>query len=149
MNNLATWYEVGENRAALIRGGKFVGKTWAAIDFATGFFDEYILIDLNDYAEFSQYISKERKSEKLHAKLTTTLDKYDFAGKLLIFDNIQVCPMAVTNLAAYAKFMSQCRICMIATATCALPGYFPRRIISSGFILTRKSVFVIEVKTYV
>jgi hypothetical protein len=122
MNNLATWYEVGENRAALIRGGKFVGKTWAAIDFATGFFDEYILIDLNDYAEFSQYISKERKSEKLHAKLTTTLDKYDFAGKLLIFDNIQVCPMAVTNLAAYAKFMSQCRICMIATATCALPG---------------------------
>ena len=30
MNNLATWYEIGENKAALIRGGKFVGKTWAA-----------------------------------------------------------------------------------------------------------------------
>ena len=46
MNNLATWYEIGENKAALIRGGKFVGKTWAALDFATGFFDEDILIDL-------------------------------------------------------------------------------------------------------
>lgn len=37
MNDLATWYEIGENKAALIRGGKFVGKTWAALDFATGF----------------------------------------------------------------------------------------------------------------
>ena len=37
MNDLATWYEVGKNKAALIRGGKFVGKTWAAVDFATGF----------------------------------------------------------------------------------------------------------------
>ena len=43
MNDLATWYEIGENKAALIRGGKFVGKTWAALDFATGFFDEHIL----------------------------------------------------------------------------------------------------------
>ena len=42
MNDLATWYEIGENKAALIRGGKFVGKTWAALDFATGFFDEHI-----------------------------------------------------------------------------------------------------------
>ena len=33
MNNLATWYEIGENKAALIRGGKFVGKTWAALEF--------------------------------------------------------------------------------------------------------------------
>lgn len=52
MNNLATWYEIGENKAALIRGGKFVGKTWAALDFATGFFDEHILIDLEQYPDF-------------------------------------------------------------------------------------------------
>ena len=98
MNNLATWYEIGENKAALIRGGKFVGKTWAALDFATGFFDEHILIDLEQYPDFCQYISKERKPEKLHAKLTTSLDKYDFQGKLLIFDNVQLSTMAVPNL---------------------------------------------------
>ena len=64
MNDLATWYEIGENKAALIRGGKFVGKTWAALDFATGFFDEHILINLEQYPDFCQYISKERKPER-------------------------------------------------------------------------------------
>ncbi len=122
MNDLATWYEVGENKAALIRGGKFVGKTWAAIDFATGFFDDYIIIDLKQYQDFTLYITKERKPEKLHAKLTTALDKYDFTGKLLIFDNVQICPMAVVNLTEYARANSGVRVCMLATVNGALPG---------------------------
>lgn len=122
MNDLATWYEVGKNKAALIRGGKFVGKTWAAVDFATGFFDEHIIIDLEKYPDFSQYIAKERKPDKLHAKLTTSLDKYDFTGKLLIFDNVQISPMAVVNLTAYAKANDGVRVCMLATVNGALPG---------------------------
>lgn len=122
MNELATWYETGKDKIALIRGGKSVGKTWAAVDFATGFFDAYILIDMKEYSDFSAYISKERKPDKIHAKLTTSLDKYNFAGKLLIFDNVQVCPMAVKNLSEYAKFRTECRICMIATYNGKLPG---------------------------
>lgn len=122
MNDLATWYEIGENKAALIRGGKFVGKTWAALDFATGFFDEHILINLEQYPDFCQYISKERKPEKLHAKLTTSLDKYDFQGKLLIFDNVQLSTMAVPNLVEYAKVSNNVRICMLATVNGPLPG---------------------------
>ncbi len=122
MNDLATWYEIGENKAALIRGGKFVGKTWAALDFATGFFDEHILIDLEQYPDFCQYISRERKPEKLHAKLTTSLDKYDFQGKLLIFDNVQLSTMAIPNLVEYAKVSDGVRICMLATVNGALLG---------------------------
>ncbi len=121
-NNLATWYEVGSNKAALIRGGKLVGKTWAAVDFATGFFDEHIIVDLAKYEEFTAYISKERKPEKLHAKLTTTLDKYDFTGKLLIFDNVQLCPCAAVNLTEYAKAKSGVRVLMLATTSNPLPG---------------------------
>lgn len=37
INDLAGWYEREEQKAALIKGGKAVGKTWAALDFATGF----------------------------------------------------------------------------------------------------------------
>ncbi|MGN0396285.1 MAG: DUF4143 domain-containing protein [Coprococcus sp.] len=122
MNELATWYETGKDKIALIKGGKSVGKTWAAVDFATGFFDEYVLIDLKEYTDFTTYISKERKPEKIHAKLTTSLDKYDFSDKLLIFDNIQICPMALKNISEYAKTRSECRICVIATFVGTLPG---------------------------
>ncbi len=122
MNELATWYEVGKDKIALIRGGKSVGKTWAAVDFATGFFDDYIIIDLKDYPDFSLYISKERRPEKIHAKLTTSLDKYNFTDRLLIFDNVQLCPMAVKNLSEYAKHRTECRVCLIATHNGRLPG---------------------------
>lgn len=122
MNELAAWYETGKNKIALVKGGKSVGKTWTVIDFATGFFDDYILVDLAEYMDFTGYISKERKPEKIHAKLTTALDKYDFEGKLLIFDNAQLCPMAVKNLSEYARFKTECRICVVATVNGILPG---------------------------
>lgn len=121
MNDLAAWYETGENKIALIKGGKSVGKSWAAIDFATGFFDEHIIIDMNQEQDFTTYISKERRPDKIHAKLTTALDKYNFEGKLLIFDNVQVCPMAIRNLTRYAEYRPECRMCMIATIHGDLP----------------------------
>lgn len=123
MNELATWYETGKSTIALIKGGKSVGKTWTVVDFATGFFNNgYILIDMAEYTDFSTYISRERRPDKLHAKLTTALDKYDFEGKLLIFDNAQVCPMALKNLSEYAKYKRDCRVCVIATINGILPG---------------------------
>lgn len=121
MNELAAWYQTGENKIALIKGGKSVGKTWTVIDFATGFFDDYILIDMGEYTDFTAYIAKERRPEKLHAKLTTALDKYDFSGKLLIFDNAQLCSMALRNLSEYANQHTECRICVVATIHGVLP----------------------------
>ena len=77
MNDLATWYETGADKIAVVRGGKFVGKTWAVADFAMGFFEDHIIIDMDKYPDFAAYAAKERRPEKLHAKLTTSLDKYD------------------------------------------------------------------------
>ena len=116
INDLAGWYEREEQKAALIKGGKAVGKTWAALDFATGFFDEYIVIDLAEYPDLLEYISKERKPDKVHAKLVTTVDKYDFEGKLLIFDNAQLNTLSIKNLAMYAGSIKDCRVLIIATA---------------------------------
>ena len=113
INDLAGWYEREEQKAALIKGGKAVGKTWAALDFATGFFDEYIVIDLAEYPDLLEYISKERKPDKVHAKLVTTVDKYDFEGKLLIFDNAQLNTLSIKNLAMYAGSRKDCRVLII------------------------------------
>ena len=44
MNDLATWYETGADKIAVVRGGKFVGKTWAVADFAMGFFEDHICL---------------------------------------------------------------------------------------------------------
>ena len=98
MNDLATWYETGADKIAVVRGGKFVGKTWAVADFAMGFFEDHIIIDMDKYPDFAAYAAKERRPEKLHAKLTTSLDKYDFKDKLLIFDNAQNCVGLLGNL---------------------------------------------------
>ena len=122
MNDLAAWYETGADKVAVVRGGKLVGKTWAVVDFAMGFFKDYIIIDMSKYTEFSTYAAKERRPEKLHAKLTTSLDKYDFKDKLLIFDNAQNCDGLLKNLVAYARYNTDCRICVIATISGMMPG---------------------------
>lgn len=122
MNDLAAWYETGADKVAVVRGGKFVGKTWAVSDFAMGFFEDYIIIDMDKYSDFAVYAAKERRPEKLHAKLTTSLDKYDFKDKLLIFDNAQGCDGLLANLVAYSKYNIDCRICVIATVSGSIPG---------------------------
>ena len=63
MNDLATWYETGNNKIAVVRGGKFVGKTWAVTDFAMGFFEDHIIVDMNKQTDFAAYASKERRHE--------------------------------------------------------------------------------------
>ena len=122
MNDLAAWYETGADKVAVVRGGKFVGKTWAVVDFAMGFFEDHIIIDMNKYNDLAVYASKTRRPEKMHAKLTTSLDKYDFKDKLLIFDNAQNCPGLLKNLVEYGKYNTDCRICVIATVHGELPG---------------------------
>lgn len=122
MNDLASWYETGADKIAVVRGGKLVGKTWAVTDFAMGFFPDHIIIDMNKYTDFAAYATKERRPEKLHAKLTTSLDKYDFKDKLLIFDNAQNCEGLLKNLVSYGRYNSSCRICVIATICGAMPG---------------------------
>lgn len=121
MNDLATWYETGADKVAVVRGGKFVGKTWAVVDFAMGFFEDHIIIDMNKYNDLAVYASKARRPEKMHAKLTTSLDKYDFKDKLLIFDNAQNCSGLLKNLVEYGKYNTDCRICVIATVNGELP----------------------------
>lgn len=56
------------------------------------------MIDLAEYPDLLEYISKERKPDKVHAKLVTTVDKYDFEGKLLIFDNAQLNTLSIKIL---------------------------------------------------
>ncbi len=122
MNDLATWFETEADKIAVVRGGKFVGKTWAVTDFAMGFFEDHVIIDMNRYVDFAVYASKERRPEKIHAKLTTSLDKYDFKDKLLIFDNAQNCDGLLKNLVEYSKYNTDCRICVIATVTGPMAG---------------------------
>ena len=117
-----TWYETGADKIAVVRGGKFVGKTWAVADFAMGFFEDHIIIDMDKYPDFAAYAAKERRPEKLHAKLTTSLDKYDFKDKLLIFDNAQNCVGLLGNLVEYSRYNTDCRICVIATSCGPIPG---------------------------
>lgn len=122
MNDLASWYETGADKVAVVRGGKLVGKTWAVTDFAMGFFENHIIADMDKCRDFAVYAEKERRPEKLHAKLTTSLDKYDFKDKLLIFDNAQDCPGLLKNLVAYSKYNTDCRICVVATLSGKLDG---------------------------
>ena len=82
MNDLATWYETGADKIAVVRGGKFVGKTWAVADFAMGFFEDHIIIDMDKYPDFAAYAARRggRRSfmPSLQRRLTSMISRISF-----------------------------------------------------------------------
>lgn len=82
MNDLATWYETGADKIAVVRGGKFVGKTWAVADFAMGFFEDHIIIDMDKYPDFAHMQQRrgDRRSfmPSLQRRLTSMISRISF-----------------------------------------------------------------------
>lgn len=82
MNDLATWYETGADKIAVVRGGKFVGKTWAVADFAMGFFEDHIIIDMDKYPDFAHMQQRRggRRSfmPSLQRRLTSMISRISF-----------------------------------------------------------------------
>ena len=79
MNDLATWYETGADKIAVVRGGKFVGKTWAVADFAMGFFEDHIIIDIRTLPHMQQRRGGRRSfMPSLQRRLTSMISRISF-----------------------------------------------------------------------
>ncbi|MBP3620758.1 MAG: DUF4143 domain-containing protein [Lachnospiraceae bacterium] len=120
INDLAAWYEEPRKRILYIKGACGVGKTWTITDFATGFFDDYKLIDLSKDSHFKNILSDSEDKAKAIALIDYTLKEYfgdvDFTKTLLIFDQVQDIPYCGELFYEYTKMHRNYAICLIASS---------------------------------
>ena len=99
LRSLLTWKNVVGRKPLIIRGARQVGKTWLMKEFGSTYFSDlvYINFETNRTAKllFEQGLDLARIIQGLEIQLGKSIDAKNC---LLIFDEIQECPDALTSL---------------------------------------------------
>lgn len=143
INDLAAWFEEKRRRILYVKGAYGVGKTWSIRDFATAFFDNQKYIDCSQGTAFRSTISgissgksgsddtadsviisaeemNDKSIESRIADMDFLLEQHfennDFAGTLLIFDEVQDIPGCAEFFYEFSKKHRDYTICLIASS---------------------------------
>lgn len=92
INRLADWKENCHNKSILLTGGRGVGKTFLALDFAKTYFDEYIYINFEREPYWYDLLIANENEDKI--KLLQERFRFVVTDKpiLLVLDEISLCP---------------------------------------------------------
>ncbi len=104
--NLLVWKEEGIRKPLLLQGARQVGKTYCLEEFGKKEFDSYHLFDFMERPELNRIFDSDLQPERIIRDLSI-LNNTDIniERDLIIFDEIQQCPKAVTSLKYFAQKM--------------------------------------------
>ncbi|MCL2525859.1 MAG: AAA family ATPase [Coriobacteriia bacterium] len=98
-DKLQAWKNSPHRKPLVLNGARQVGKTYSVKKFAQEFYDECVVIDFSAQADACQLFANNIKPDALLPLLRTyTKSKIEPEKTLLFFDEVQVCPRALTSL---------------------------------------------------
>lgn len=111
-NTLMTWKETSERKPLLVQGARQVGKTWILREFGRQEFENCILLDFAENQELRGLFTPNLKPQRILTDLSVYLNRDITLEKtLLIFDEIQLCPEALTSLKYFCEAFPSAWIC--------------------------------------
>lgn len=97
--DLRAWKDGYRRKPLIIRGARQVGKTYSVKSFATTYFENYVLVDLERKPEWHKIFEGNLDARQICSDLEVLLNINIVPGKtLLFFDEIQSCPRAISAL---------------------------------------------------
>jgi len=109
---LMQWKNRSNRKPLILRGARQVGKTYSLVDFGKTSFPYYHYINFEQDERVRTLFEKDldpfRILEELQFYLDTSIDKQ---SDLLIFDEIQHCPRALTSLKYFCEQMPELALC--------------------------------------
>ena len=110
--NLRVWRTKSTRKPLLLQGARQVGKTYSLREFGKAQFPKHHYINFEEQATFISAftgdLSPDRIVQDLALLLNTPIDRQ---ADLLIFDEIQQCPRALTSLKYFAEQMPELAVC--------------------------------------
>lgn len=109
---LDIWRAKVDRKPMLLQGARQVGKTYSLLDFGKNRFPRHHYINFEEQGQFTAVfegdLSASRILQDLALLLNTPIDRH---ADLLIFDEIQQCPRALTSLKYFAERMPELAVC--------------------------------------
>jgi uncharacterized protein len=108
---LMAWKADPRRKPLLLQGARQVGKTWLVNEFGKTAYQNYIYLNFEQTPGLKSIFTKELSPSKIIENLSLTLGKKIIAENTLIcFDEIQVCPEALTSLKYFQELAPEFHI---------------------------------------
>ncbi len=98
INKLIAWKESKTRKPLIIRGARQVGKTWLMKEFGKSHYKKTIYINFENDDLMREHFSKDLNTNRIIEGLELEYSKIDANNTLIILDEIQECPKALTAL---------------------------------------------------
>src|SRR5690554_2355117 len=102
MHKLVDWKKSRYRKPLLLRGVRQVGKTWLLKEFAQRHYENTAYFNFDEHPEYKQFFENTRDVERILQNLLmasgTVITQDNPGDTLIIFDEIQECPNALSSL---------------------------------------------------
>ena len=96
----------------MIQGARQVGKTWLLREFGRREFERLVLLDFAEDKNLAGFFSRDLKPDRILTDLSVSLGRsIDLGTTLLVFDEVQRCPDALTSLKYFHEAYPEAWIC--------------------------------------
>jgi predicted AAA+ superfamily ATPase len=111
-NTLAVWRNASQRKPLRLQGARQVGKTWILKAFGEALYENCILLDFAEDPVLRGFFVPDLKPERILTDLSVYLNRdISLDNTLLIFDEIQLCPEALTSLKYFCESFPSASIC--------------------------------------
>lgn len=111
MNELVRWKGSPNRKPLILNGARQVGKTWLLKEFGARYFDNVAYVSLDNDAVARSYFDIDLDVRRIVASLSLQLNMDIVPGKtLVILDEIQACPKAITALKYFCENAPECAV---------------------------------------
>jgi uncharacterized protein len=109
---LVEWKNQSGRKPLLIQGARQVGKTWILREFGHREFERLVLLDFAADKNLAGFFSRDLKPDRMLTDLSVYFGQsIDPANTLLVLDEIQRCPEALTSLKYFQEQYPAAWIC--------------------------------------
>lgn len=106
------WKEKKGRKPLLLKGTRQVGKTYLLKELGKNVFPRYHYLNFEENSRLASVFEADLSPERILKELSFQLDaSIDPRKDLLIFDEIQECPRALTSLKYFAETMPELALC--------------------------------------
>lgn len=112
LKQLINWHKSKGRKPLIIHGARQIGKTHILKKFGEKYFTQCHYFNFEDSPELRQIFEFSLKPQKLLESLETVSKKsIDIKKDLIIFDEIQSCPKAITSLKYFYEDLAELALC--------------------------------------
>ena len=112
ISELEKWKNRSDRKPLILKGARQVGKTYLLESFGKECFPRFHIINLEKDEKLAQIFETDLNPKRIIQALNFILDEeINVESDLLIFDEIQQCPKALTSLKYFQEDLSELALC--------------------------------------